>query len=364
MRMPAAVVATAALALAAPARADGVLEIRGAYYKERSTRVVQPMVDAALDVGDGGRLEAHFLIDSITSASAASGTGGLEFSERRWEGGGGYTLELPGHVKIGAEGKYSSESDYFSTWLAGHVEVGLFDQNTTLRFLVGHSFDRITNGVAVDAGAIGTPFREDHLGTTQISVGATQILTPWLVGRLTYDFMFLDGFQANMYRVVRGGSEPVPERAPTRRVRNAVAASGRVWLPTDTVGVLEYRLYFDDWGIVANTVEARAIQEIMPGLDVRARYRLYAQGAASFYQDVYTQDQLSDPRINVTADAKLASYVTNTLGGQVSGTLSLLGVTGDWGDVRFDLTVERVWQTSAFGNAWVAQVGMSVPFSY
>ena len=106
------------------------------------------------------------------------------------------------------------------------------------------------------------------------------------------------------------------------------------------------------------------MQEVVPGLDVRARYRFYAQGAADFYQDVYTQAQISDPRTFVTADAKLASYLTHTLGVQVSGALSLVGVRGDWGDVRFDLTVERLWQASAFGNAWVAQAGMSVPFSY
>ncbi len=356
-------VVAVALASAGDALADGFLSIRGAYYKERSTRVIQPMVDAALDTSDG-RIEAHFLVDSITSASAATGTGGLEFNERRWEGGLGYTHDLPGHVKLGAEGKYSTENDYFSTWIAGKVEVGLFDQNTTLRLLVGHSFDRITNGVAVDTGAIGTPFREEHLGTTLVSLGGSQLLAPWLVGRLTYDFMYLDGYQANMYRVVRGGSEPVLERVPTRRVRHAAAASARAWFPTGTVGALEYRLYLDDWGIIANTIDVRAIQEIVPGLDVRAHYRFYTQGAANFYQDVYTQDQISNPQVYVTADGKLASFVTNALGGQISGALSLLGVTGDWGDIRFDLSVERLWQTSSFGNAWVAQVGMSVPFSY
>src|SRR5262249_48990794 len=222
----------------------------------------------------------------------------------------------------------------------------------------------ITNGVAVDTGAVGTPFREDHLGATLVSLGGSQVLAPWLVARLTYDFNLLDGYQANMYRVVRGGSEPVLERVPRRRVRHAADASARAWFPTGPVGALEYRLYVDDWGILGHTVDARAIQEIVPGLDVRAHYRFYTQNAADFYQDVYTQAQISDPQTYVTADGKLASFMTHTLGGQVSGALSLLGVTGDWGDIRFDLSVERLWQTSTFGNAWVAQVGMSVPFSY
>jgi len=156
----------------------------------------------------------------------------------------------------------------------------------------------------------------------------------------------------------------VEERVPDRRIRHAFALGGRAWLPTRTVGVLTYRLYLDDWGIASNTIEARAIQSIVDGLEVRGRYRFYTQGAADLYRDVYTLAEVIDPNTFVTADAKLSSFHSHTLGLQVSAALSLLGVTGDWGDVRLDLGVNRVWQTSAFGDAWLAEAGVSVPFSY
>jgi Protein of unknown function (DUF3570) len=354
----------AALLLVAPAaRADGLLEVRGGYYKERSTRVEQPMVDAWLDTGDG-RLDAHFLIDSITSASVSTGAAGQEFTERRYEAGIGYMHQLPGHVKIGAEGKYSTERDYISTWLAARVEVALFDQNTTLRFGFGHSFDQISNNVAVENAAIGLPLIEKRLGSTLASLGADQLLTPWLVAQATYDFMWLEGYQANLYRRVNGGTQEVEERVPDRRIRHAFALGARAWLPTSTTAVLTYRLYLDDWGVVANTIEARAIQPIIEGLDVRARYRFYTQGAADFYRDVYTLAEVTDQSVHVTADAKLSSFHSHTLGLQLSAALSLLGVGGDWGDLRLDVGASRVWQTSAFGNAWVAEAGISVPFSY
>ncbi len=129
--------------------------------------------------------------------------------------------------------KYSTESDYFSTWVAVHGEISLFEQNTTIRALVGHSFDEITNGIAVSSGAIGTPFEEQHLDSTLVSTSFTQLLGPRLVGSLTYDFMDLDGYQANIYRVVRGGAQPVPERVPdTCRLHAiAVAVGGRWYLP-------------------------------------------------------------------------------------------------------------------------------------
>src|SRR4051812_49961908 len=79
------------LAVATPARADGSLAVRGVYYKERATRVMQPMLDGMFDAGVHGVVTGHFLVDAITSASASSGAAdATAFTERRYEGGLGY----------------------------------------------------------------------------------------------------------------------------------------------------------------------------------------------------------------------------------------------------------------------------------
>ena len=65
-----AVAVSLALAVAAPALGDGTLAVRGVYYKERATRVMQPMLDAMLDAGNHGIVTGHFLVDAITSAWA------------------------------------------------------------------------------------------------------------------------------------------------------------------------------------------------------------------------------------------------------------------------------------------------------
>ena len=350
--------------LAGPAYADGVLSMRGAYYKERSTRVQQPMIDAAFEVGDNGRVQGHFLVDSITSASAATGAGGLEFTELRYEAGLGYTHTLPRHVKVGAQARFSTESDYTSIYAAGTVEVALFDQTTTLRALFGRTSDDITNGVSVMMGSLGTPPRSETLATTLGSLGITQVLGRRTVASLTYDLMFLSGYQANIYRVVRGGSEPVPERVPEERLRHAVAGSLRVYLPTRTTAVASYRFYADDWGIIGHTPEARVIQEIVPGLEARARYRYFTQNQADFWQPVYMQSELSDPTVFVTDDEKLSAFTTHTFGLQLSAAATLIGVGGSWGDLRVDVMVERLLQSNAFGDAWVGGLGVSVPFAY
>src|SRR4051794_28664683 len=97
------VLAAIALAVAAPAYADGTLAVRGVYYKERATRVMQPMLDGMFDVGTHGIATGHFLVDAITSASASSGAASAAFTERRYEAGLGYAHEL-GPVTFALDG--------------------------------------------------------------------------------------------------------------------------------------------------------------------------------------------------------------------------------------------------------------------
>src|SRR5262249_50869074 len=166
-----------------------------------------------------------------------------------YEAGLGYTQDLPEHIKVGADGRYSTESDYYSTWVDVHGEIALLEQNLRLRLLLGHSWDKITNGVAVDQGALGTPLIEHFLGGNLISVGASQVITPEIVAAIGYDLGYLDGYQANVYRVVRGGNQPVGERVPDIRIRHAITGELRGFVPpSDTTLVLAYRLYTDDWG--------------------------------------------------------------------------------------------------------------------
>lgn len=353
-------VALLALAWGAePARADGWVGVRGAYYQERSTRVAQPMLDARLDAGDAGLVEAHFLVDSITAASPAAGSI-VEFTERRYEGGAGYTHTF-GPLRLGARARYSVEPDYTSRFGALRGELDLFDRNTRLSLVAGRGWDDIRDRTSRPGG--GRP--EEHLYTGITSLGVIQLLSPVLVGALTYDFLDSYGYHENPYRRVTGGATPVEERVPDRRFRHALYGSLRgLWAKTGTVAVLGYRYYADDWGIVGHTPELRLVQPIVAGLEVRVRYRFHTQTAARFYQDTYTQEQISDPTVFVTDDPKLDALTTHLVGGQAAVDLALFGVRGALGAARVDLVVERVWQSSAFGDAWIAQLGFEVPFAY
>src|SRR5688572_5601148 len=156
------------------AAADGLMSMRGGYFKERSTLVQQPMIDAELEAGAGARLDAHVLVDGITSASSATGSASA-FTERRYEVGLGYVREL-GPGRAGAAAHYSMERDYISAVLGVHGELDLAQKNATARLDLGAARDNVSNGVAVDQGGLGTPRRTESLVRWNGAVSFTQIL--------------------------------------------------------------------------------------------------------------------------------------------------------------------------------------------
>ncbi len=93
----------------------------------------------------------------------------------------------------------------------------------------------------------------------------------------------------------------------------------------------------------------------------------------------YTQNarpistRTSTPRIGglgpvdvfLTADYQaLRRFTTELVGGDVVLTLGTIGFGGMWKNASVEATVERVWQTNAFGNAWVGEAALTVPFAY
>jgi hypothetical protein len=66
------VVLVASLWSGGAAHAASELILRGVYYKERATRVIPPMIDGRLDIGDNGTATAHLVVDAISSASVGT----------------------------------------------------------------------------------------------------------------------------------------------------------------------------------------------------------------------------------------------------------------------------------------------------
>ena len=379
MRLQLVSAALVLLPLVATARADGTLEARGVYYKERSTRVMQPMLDGMFEIGARGLVNAHFLVDAITSASTGSGAAGPAFTERRYEGGGSYTRELDGpiewidKIRIGGEGKYSTESDYTSLYVGARLELDVAQKNSVLGLGGGYSSDTVSNGAA--QGPMGGPqlqcdvtstvtATDCHLGAYIGFLSASQIVSKNAVVAATYDISKLDGFQANPYRTAITAGGLVAEKHPNERLRQAFAISGRLYVPaSQTTFIGAYRYYRDDWHIRAHTPELRIVQEVGAFADASVRYRYYHQTASYFYASRYP---MLDPAMieYVTDDPKMSAYDGHMLEAKLGVLGEEFSLGGKWAGARIEGVLEYIIQHNRFGDAVVAHVALTVPFNY
>src|SRR6185503_18172288 len=115
-----------------------------AYYREASTRVIQPMVELSRDSETGLDVGAHFLVDAITSASIAAGTAtDAVFTETRNEAGLNIGKRWSRFALRGGY-KYSAESDYWSHAVGLSGIARLWGDTATVRLSLGRSFDSMT----------------------------------------------------------------------------------------------------------------------------------------------------------------------------------------------------------------------------
>jgi hypothetical protein len=380
MRLQLALALAIAAGTTTTAHADGSVTLRGVYYKERATRVMQPMLDGMFEVGARGLLNTHLLVDAITSASASAGAAdAVAFTENRYEAGLGYTHQLE-NLKLGAEAKYSTESDYKSLYVGGRGEAEFAQKNTTVGLGGGISRDEISG--AGDGGLgqqtlacepdAAMEQTECNLNTYALFGSASQILSRQAMVGLSIDIAKLSGYQSNPYRTAIAGDELVSERHPIERTRQAFAGLLRYYVKrTETTFVGAYRYYRDSWKVHGHTPELRIIQQIADLGDAAVRYRYHTQDGAFFYRERYATPDGIGMTINdlcpegcVSDDVKLSSTSTHLMEAKLGITGEAFGLEGRWAGARFEGILQYVVQYNRFGNAIIAHFGVTVPLDY
>lgn len=370
-RLAATMLAAAATLAPAAARADGALSMRGVYYKERATRVVQPMLDALFDVGTHGVVNGHFLVDAITSASASSGAENAQpFTENRMEAGLGYSHESRAGLRVAINGRVSTESDYTSVYAGARGELDLAQKNATVGFGFGISQDEISTASAQGPATPtiecqpGDPQQDCPLTTVLGFASFSHVLGKNAVAAVTYDVARLDGYQANPYRMALADDGIAPERHPTERLRQAFAASARYFVPrSQTTFIGAYRYYVDDWDVHAHTPELRVVQQVGMTADAAVRYRFHSQDAAEFYRDRYPTTDITMQRY-LSDDVKLDAFTGHTLEAKLGVLGEAFGLEGRWAGARIEGILGYVLQHERFGNAIIAHLALTVPFTY
>ena len=371
--------------------ADDYVIVRGAYYRETSTRVIQPMVELVRESPYGIDVGAHFLVDAITSASIAAGTSvDNVFTEVRDEAG--FRIRKRGERSdVTLSYRYSAESDYWSHNIGGSVSARLWEDTATLRFSFGRSFDTMSAKGRTPDCRPNMPAQFCTLDSWFAGVAYSQVLSPVALAQISYETAYLEGFQGNLYRMVP--SLMRYEFLPERRMRNAITPRIAYYLPQSRTGFqLNYRLYFDfypgqaetasdPWLLFSNTIEARMYQQLTPTLEMRVLLRYYRQNHARFWCDAPRPSRLpptefcavsTDPPAGYLADAKY--YTADPKLGPLVSTYPEVQLVWDADALRavpflrwfsagtFEVSYGYYFQNTSFGNAHVLQTGYRLPY--
>jgi len=349
----------------------GNVEARGNYYWETSTRVIAPEVSVGLESPGGVRLNGHYLLDSITSASIAAGAiTDVRFTEIRHDFGlgTGYELDIgEEHLDLSLNGRFSKEPDYSS--LAGTLSAGLYlaERATLLRFNLTAFHDEVGQVIRGNTAAdptgrdLSDRGKQGDLNGVVMNFVWSQTLSPVLTLDVGYDLGLLSGYLQNPYRRVVVEGVLLGESHPDRRTRHTVHGRlGYFLRPTNTAIHLIYRAYIDDWDVAALTPEVRLYQHIGETVMLRARWRYYTQTRSFFQRNQgYTgEDEYW------TADPKMTEFDSHLLGGLLVlhlGFLERSVLDFAWG-ATVELGLEYIWRTNSFGNGVIGQVGLNVPF--
>jgi hypothetical protein len=380
----------ATLAIGHDAWAEDRVILRGNYYRERSTRVLQPLVYVTKDVPDERvTLGAGYLLDAISSASIAAGaqqvTGGdAVFTEMRHETVGTVASRLE-DWQLGASFRYSTETDYISRQLAVSVGRDILARSANVNLAYGYNFDRVfrifdstgrrlpwCGGSVEPSCETGGHGRGSNLLQVHYVRGGYSHAvhkTVLLLGTLEY--AHASGPQDNPYR---GGMIPnvTFETHPLRRNRVAVLAEARWHIPAARITVEpRYRFSGDDWDVQTHAIDLRLHVRILRHTRLRVRYRFYTQSEAFFWRDdnAYVESPLpctrASPEGCASADPKMDAFLSHTPGLQLVYELDGLAkyrglgwLEGGW----IEATYNHVFQTNRYGNARMGALAFSLAF--
>jgi hypothetical protein len=364
----------------AGARADNEVTIRGAYYREPSTRVIQPVVEISKDLPGGFDVRAHYLVDTITSASAAAAPGADNvFTEIRNEVALGVGKNW-NRTRVTLSYKYSAESDYWSHSMWASVAQRLWADTATIGFSGGVSLDQVGFRGLRTPDCLVPPSTSCPLTSIFGGFAYTQVLSPVDVAQINLDATNMWGFLENPYRPYPPNS--MYEVFPDNRLRTAVSVRYAHYVPEAQAGIqLQYRYYHDfdpkafssdPWGLSASTVEARIYKQVTRDLEIRLLYRQYFQQPPAFWCDVpsnpgctATSTPINPNWTYATADPALGPVRTEYPEVKLvwdAEALREVPFFRWFAAGTFEISYGHYFQNDAFGNAHVLQTGYSMPY--
>lgn len=252
-------------------------------------------------------------VTAVTGATRPQRRANEPFEKSRGQVIVGIEQGLGGNATVAGNFYRSQEVDYTSNSVIGALSTELFEKNTTVTVRGQLNADKV--GKILDDGEIVNRDKKAYSGALSIS----QILSPTTVMDLTYDLVYVTGFQSDPYRMVNvfqsnGQSQLADELHPSTRVRHAGTLRLSQLIPTVQLALIgSYRYYRDDWAVQSHTAEMKLNKYVFHDLVFGVNYRYYTQSGAHFYSERYVGTEFLTAALR-TSDYKLKPFGSNNFG--------------------------------------------------
>jgi hypothetical protein len=285
-------------------------------------------------------VQAGYTVDTVSGASIDVLSNASTIHDKRKQKNIGVDY-IRGKTSYSLGYTNSKETDYISdTWHAS-LSQDMFGDLTTVTMGFSRGWDKVSARSGATITPVGQADRRSY------DVGLSQVITKNLIASTTVEVITDEGFLNNPYRFTRyadatagAGWATQPEIYPRTRTSTAVTAKVRYYLWYRAAASASYRFFTDTWGIRGNTFELGYTHPLSNRWILEGRVRLYKQGAANFYSDLFPR---RDAQNFIGRDKDLAASKNTTLG--VKATYAFLPdgwkffkrgtVTADFSRIQF-----------------------------
>jgi hypothetical protein len=225
-------------------------------------------------------------------------------------------------ARLNLQGGYSVEDDYSAINFGLGTEHDFGEKNTTLSWGLGVSLDDIDP--TPDDDPITPDPDSESKRTISVFGGWSQVMGRSSVFQTVLSYQNGSGFLSDPYKLVSIAGVNLPDDRPDSRSQYAVLARLRRHFESVTgTAHLDYRFYYDDWGILSHTAELAWYQSLFSDvLFIIPSVRYYTQSQADFYAPFFTTGLGAGE--NASSDYRLSPY------GALSGKLRVETHISDW----------------------------------
>jgi hypothetical protein len=314
-------------------------------YDGGGVKATGPALLVRKSIADKVSVSGQYYIDAVSNASIDVVTQASPFKENRKA----YDLNVVSVVRdttMTLALSRSEEPDYIADALSVDVAHEVFGNMTTVNLGFTRARDKV--------GKKNEGFF-DTATHWQYRAGVTQILTPKWLASINAEAISDSGYLGSPYRSARVFGAQIPERNP--RTRSSRAVKLRTLYDTSDLVArssirAEYRQYWDNWDIKAQTTEFGVSKYFGSSFVADASVRLYTQDKALFYSD----NAASETRY-VSRNRQLSTFKSTAVAGRLTYT---------WPGLKppYDVKLSGVFERKDFRFADFTDLRSGKPYSY